>query len=522
MVTLEDVNTARMEVADVDRRNSAYVCWLQAALNTVASARLAVDGRMGARTTAAVRSFQSSRGLVADGVVGARTERALVAAGAPAPPRGGPAPGPGHHPEVNTVLPTPGSGYRSYKPSSNQYGISETIRAIQAIGATWNGRHPGGPRISIGDISLRGGGPMPGHASHQRGVDFDVRPMRSDGREDPVTYKSVEYSRPLTQELVDQIRSNGVLKVQYIFFNDSAVVGVRHWPNHDDHLHVRFFPPGGAASGKPAVPAPRPTPPPGPASPGTLLKREAKPPLSTLYLDIKLGSEQPAKAMTGVFIPERYRPEANRSGLSRVDLLLWLHGFKRKQPRLTIDAYWNAMLNPQRAFREGVNDSHKSLVLVAPTLGPKSEAGRLVQPGGLDAYLSRVMAALAKEGPWANSGARPYVGDIILACHSGGGLPMRMLAVGGGKYASAVRECWGFDCLYNQGDANIWAKWARQHPQAKLHVHYQKTTTTQSELLQTQALPNVSVERSHARGHEWVPITHWAERIEQAGFLRQL
>jgi hypothetical protein len=300
------------------------------------------------------------------------------------------------------------------------------------------------------------------------------------------------------------------------------VVGVKDWPNHDNHLHVRFFPPGGAAPGKPAVPAPRPTPPSGQGSPAPLLKKEAKPPQSTLYLGINLGSEQPAKPMTGVFIPDKYLPRADRPGLSRVDLLLWLSGFKRDQPALAIDGYWNARLNPQRAFREGVNDSHKSLVLVAPTLGPKSEAGRLVQPRGLDGYLDRVMAALAKDGPWAGTGLRPYVGDIILACHSGGGLPMRMLAVGGGKYASAVRECWGFDCLYNQGDARIWAQWARQHPQAKLHIHYQKTTTRESELLQAQALPNVSVERSHARGHEWVPITHWFQRIAQAGFLRQL
>jgi peptidoglycan hydrolase-like protein with peptidoglycan-binding domain len=54
--------------------------WLQTALNQVLGRRLAVDGRPGAQTRAAVRDFQASRGLVADGTVGPRTVAALQAA----------------------------------------------------------------------------------------------------------------------------------------------------------------------------------------------------------------------------------------------------------------------------------------------------------------------------------------------------------------------------------------------------------------------------------------------------------
>jgi len=54
-------------------------------LNQVLRMRLAVDGRMGPATRSAIRSFQQQRGLTVDGVGGARTEQALVAAGAPRP-----------------------------------------------------------------------------------------------------------------------------------------------------------------------------------------------------------------------------------------------------------------------------------------------------------------------------------------------------------------------------------------------------------------------------------------------------
>jgi murein L,D-transpeptidase YcbB/YkuD len=54
------------------------VRWLQSSLNSLTSANLAVDGEMGPLTIGAVRRFQSSHGLVADGWAGVLTT-ALVA-----------------------------------------------------------------------------------------------------------------------------------------------------------------------------------------------------------------------------------------------------------------------------------------------------------------------------------------------------------------------------------------------------------------------------------------------------------
>lgn len=72
---------------EINRGNSAYVRWVQQALNRILGLQLVVDGDAGVKTRSAIRSFQTQRGLVADGIVGSKTEAALIAAGA------GPAPG---------------------------------------------------------------------------------------------------------------------------------------------------------------------------------------------------------------------------------------------------------------------------------------------------------------------------------------------------------------------------------------------------------------------------------------------
>jgi len=144
-------------------------------------------------------------------------------------------------PAVNTLLPASGTGYYTYSTSrTRQWGRSETIDAILAIGEAWMRDHPDPPLIGVGNISLRGGGPMPPHTSHRQGVDVDFRPLRKDGKAAPISYKQGQYSRERTVELVKFIRGNGVLGVVTILFNDTSIPGVRPWKGHDNHLHVRF------------------------------------------------------------------------------------------------------------------------------------------------------------------------------------------------------------------------------------------------------------------------------------------
>ena len=72
--------------------------------------------------------------------------------------------------------------------------------------------------------------------------------MRADGREAGVD--SASYDRGLTQAVVDRLISRGA---QLVLIGPSLdLTGppgvVVTWPNHDDHLHVRFPDPDGTGN----------------------------------------------------------------------------------------------------------------------------------------------------------------------------------------------------------------------------------------------------------------------------------
>lgn len=138
---------------------------------------------------------------------------------------------------VLTQLPSSGAGYYTYSPRQNQYGRAGLIDQLEIIGYFWMLiAFP--VRIGIGDISLRGGGAFPPHSSHRSGLDVDIRPLRNDFAERPVTYHDRAYSRQLTQQLVDLLRVT--MGVRNILFNDPQIAGVNPFPGHDNHLHVSF------------------------------------------------------------------------------------------------------------------------------------------------------------------------------------------------------------------------------------------------------------------------------------------
>lgn len=98
----------------------------------------------------------------------------------------------------------------------------------------------------------------------------------------------------------------------------------------------------------------------------------------TLYADIDLTSKNYSDKhrLTGIYIP----PSFIRGPNIKANVIIFLHGYKFGYPEAasTIREYWDSKSFPLFAFREELSESGKNAILVAPSLGPKSQAGKLV------------------------------------------------------------------------------------------------------------------------------------------------
>ena len=157
-------------------------------------------------------------------------------------------------------LPVSGTGYYTYDPATQngpqapdrRWGTATLVSQIMDLGEWWKRTHPDLPPLGIGDLSRQHGGPFTGpgvgHSSHQNGLDVDVRLPRSDRVEGPANPGT--YDRALTQQIVDRAVAQGaalVLIGPHLDLTGPAGVVVR-WPNHDDHLHLRFPDPDGTGN----------------------------------------------------------------------------------------------------------------------------------------------------------------------------------------------------------------------------------------------------------------------------------
>ncbi len=157
-------------------------------------------------------------------------------------------------------LPSEGPGFYTYNPATQAtpggedrtWGTAAAVRELLDLGAWWEAVNPSAPRLGIGDLSRRTGGPFTGpgvgHASHQNGLDVDIRLVRADGGEQQVG--PATYDRARTQQVVDRLVAQGaslVLIGPSLDLHGPPGVVVR-WPAHDDHLHVRFPDPDGTGN----------------------------------------------------------------------------------------------------------------------------------------------------------------------------------------------------------------------------------------------------------------------------------
>jgi hypothetical protein len=176
---------------------------------------------------------------------------------------------------VNGVAMPTGEAWTVVAPGE-AYATDETVNyletAIRAVAAA----HPGGPKLSIGDISAKGGGYLRPHLSHQSGRDVDISYFYVDGE---------RWYRRATKENLDSARTWAFVRalvtltdvdlllidhsIQVILREYAESIGedrewletlfhgngrvppiIRHAPGHATHLHIRFYNPIAQETGR--------------------------------------------------------------------------------------------------------------------------------------------------------------------------------------------------------------------------------------------------------------------------------
>ncbi|MEJ7796478.1 MAG: penicillin-insensitive murein endopeptidase [Nocardioides sp.] len=135
--------------------NANAVRALQHQLNQKIDTAIAVTGTYDAPTQNAVRAFQADHGLTQDAIVGPGTWGDLL----------------GHFQAPRT---TDNCFYGTESGNAESWGtaaaISALTRASQAVTPSYG-------RVAVGDLSHIHRGDIAGHASHEVGLDADLRPL---------------------------------------------------------------------------------------------------------------------------------------------------------------------------------------------------------------------------------------------------------------------------------------------------------------------------------------------------------
>lgn len=129
-----------------------------------------------------------------------------------------------------------GNLYKKPAKGAYQYAHPLMMTAILTVALEWQAIDK--RRFGVGDISLPGGIKTPDHGGHQNGLNVDIRPLRKDGREVPVTWKDPQYDQEATHALMNLFHM--FAPVLSIIFNDPGLPFLLRAPKHDDHFHLNL------------------------------------------------------------------------------------------------------------------------------------------------------------------------------------------------------------------------------------------------------------------------------------------
>lgn len=120
---------------------------------------------------------------------------------------------------------------------ASQFAHPSMMTAILRVENEW--RRIDSRRFGVGDISLAGGVDHPQHQSHESGLEVDIRPVRKDGRQEPVTWQDSIYDFEATEKLIGLFHLYANARV--ILFNDLRIAFVKRAIAHDNHFHVQLW-----------------------------------------------------------------------------------------------------------------------------------------------------------------------------------------------------------------------------------------------------------------------------------------
>jgi hypothetical protein len=216
-------NTWTKLAPTVKRGDSNYaVRALQYQLNAKHSYGLAVDGVFGAGTESAVKNFQSHAGITADGIVGATTWRNLI---------------------WHFMQPTDTSNLCRITPYTETWGTGDAVGLLQHASNLFGGLGYG--KLASNDISYQHGGDHPDHATHEKGMDVDIRLIRTDKAQCSYGCEISQscYWRAGTQTLCNKLREAAPGHVAAIYFNDQSVINSgcsSYVSGHHNHIHISY------------------------------------------------------------------------------------------------------------------------------------------------------------------------------------------------------------------------------------------------------------------------------------------
>ncbi len=152
-----------------------------------------------------------------------------------------------------------GTGYYYFSArdplDSDNYGVLMTVNNVERVGRRWRELYQTGARVGSGDISLGFGGYWPDHAggTHQRGLDVDLRYMRTDSNEQNFSFgvhPQSDFDFQKTYDLIELFVQAGASRIivdartgftaTYVIVLESPGTGA-----HDTHFHVEFPDPDG-------------------------------------------------------------------------------------------------------------------------------------------------------------------------------------------------------------------------------------------------------------------------------------